>query len=218
MNTVAPLLHIVFMLGAFSSAAQADVRLVAFGPGDGPGGAAPPPAVLGDYAMTPFPDLDGGADFDLTRSVASPLGGQLSFNQNMQRRTVGRSWSTWSSGHDWAGNVYWSGSINFIDIGLPPETRAFYLYGHAPSGGVSRLRVTSQTGETVVQLTTALGGARGFGLYVTDPAEVLTTVRVSSEFLGFAVGEFGIAIPEPATAGLVLGGAAFLRRRGASAR
>ncbi len=211
MNTVAPLLHIVFMLGAFSSAAQADVRLVAFGPGDGPGGAAPPPAVLGSYAMTPFPDFDGGPIFERIRSVASPLGGQISFNQNMERRKAG----PWSTGHDWDGNTYMAVDIiTEVEMSLPAEARAFYFYGISPTGGISRLRVTSQTGESVVQLSTSFGGARGFGLYVTDPAEVLTTVRISTDaFINIFVGEFGIAIPEPATAVGLGGLLLFIRRR-----
>ncbi len=201
--------------------ASAEIRIVSIGPGIGPVGGGPPPAVLGGYTMTPFPNFDGGPDREFVESVPSPLGGSLRFNRALNRRTPGVSWPGWAP-HSWIGNVYLN-PVPFplsepIEVTLPPETRAFYIYGHGDAGGDDRIRATSQTGETITELTTAFVGARGFGFYVTEPDEVLTHVRMSVEISRLAIGEFGIAIPEPATAGLVLGGAAFLRRRGASAR
>ncbi len=166
--------------------------------------------------MTPFPGYDGGPLGGRTDRVASPLGGEIRFSASLLR--VSTFSVSWHPGK-FDGNVYTDTELpGLIDITLPPETRAFYVYGTTTTTGLDRISATSQTGETLVDLTTAFAGARGFGFYVTESDEVLTSVRLATDAGFLTIGEFGIAIPEPATAGLVLGGAAFLRRRGASAR
>ncbi len=192
--------------------ASAEIRIVSIGPGIGPVGGGPPPAVLGGYTMTPFPAFDGGPLLDLVDSVDSPLGGAIRFSAPLFRLSTDTV--PWSTGHVWRGNVYVrAGGPGSVEIELPPVTRAFYLYGTTSASGDDRIRATSQTGQQITELTTAFGGARGFGFYVTDPAEALTRVRLATDIGSLTIGEFGIAIPEPTTAGIVLAGALILLRR-----
>jgi hypothetical protein len=187
-------------------------------------GTAAPPAALGTYAMTPFGPDSQGLFTDVT-SVASPLGGSISFSLPINHRLVGVGWATWSNGY--TGDVYYSNGATDVLTTMPAGTGAFYLYAEPNPFQIFTFTVTADDGTQLVTSVNGLGGANGFGFYAT-PGSSLLSVDVSST-VDFAIGEFGIAaaqaapVPEPASiasaslALLGLGGWSWRRRRCATA-
>ncbi len=81
-------------------------------------------------------------------------------------------------------------------------------------GSQFTVAATADDGTRVEQLVDAVS-SRQFGFYVDDDAQRLTRVTLSFPGGTWAIGEFGIAVPEPTTALLLLFGAlGHARRRG----
>lgn len=166
------------------------------------GSTATPPAVFGGYAMTPFV-LDP-QPFGNTTSVASPLGGLLSFSSSLNHVRVGSGWATWSNGY--TGDVYWTGATS-VTFTLPTLTSAFYFYAEPDQFSVFNITATSGT-TILAEDVNGSSGAKFFGFF-TDGSTSLTTISITTtDQTGFAMGEFGIAqgrsaavspVPEPST-------------------
>lgn len=176
-------------------------------------GTGAPPAVLGGYSMTPFPN-DVRPVVSNVNDVTSPLGGLLSFNIPLTHREVGNGWGSWS--HGYTGDVYYSNGATSIALTLPPNTGAFYFYAEPNPFNVFNITATANDGTFLTIPVNGSAGAAGWGFYTTGGA--LTSITVSSN-VDFAIGEFGIAaaaVPEPATMavfGLMAVGAFGVRRR-----
>ena len=174
------------------------------------GGTAAPPATLGPYQMTPFPADDRPVWEDVT-FVPSPLGGEVVFSVPMSHRTVTQGWGGWS--HGYTGDLYYTPGEAQVTLGLPPETRAFYLYATHDLDSPREIVATTDDGTSVIQWVDTWYEAAYFGFYADNPADTIGSITVTSP-AGLAIGEFGIAIPEPSS--LLLLSAALLavpRRR-----
>jgi len=168
-------------------------------------GTGAPPASLGGYAITLFPD-DGRPVINDVSDVPSPLGGDVTFSPDLSHRKIGTGWATWS--HGYTGDVYYSNGATSITLGLPADTAAFLFYAEPNPFAVFTITATANDGTLLSVDVDGFAGANGYGFYTT--ATALTSITVSSS-IDFAVGEFGIAkgvIPETSTvvSGAVLAG------------
>lgn len=160
------------------------------------GGTGAPAATLGGYTMTPFP-ADVRADLSLVSSVASPLGGDVTFDSPLQIRTVPTTWATWS--HGYTGPVYWTQGRSAATLTLPADTAAFYFFAEPTLFGPYTVTATAQDGTFVTTTVEGNSGANYFGFYGTDGSVVSSiAVTAGENAFGFSVGEFGIAeVPPP---------------------
>jgi hypothetical protein len=147
-----------------------------------------PPGTLGGYTMTPF-GPDPSPEFASVTSVASPLGGVVSFSIPLDHLVVGSSWGTWS--HGYAGDVYWTTGALSVTLTLPAGTGAFYLYAEPEPFDVYTITVTANDGTFLSVPVNGYYGANGYGFYLSGPGS-LTTLTITSK-VDFAIGEFGIA-------------------------
>ena len=177
-------------------------------------GTGAPPLTLGGWTMTAFPadtvnPVYQASNADVT-AVPGP-GGGLTFSQALTHDIAGNvntGWATWS--HGYAGDVY--DTIGYpvptsVTLGLPAETRAFYLYVEPTAYASYTITATAQDGTSLSQLVDGMGGASGFGFY-TSGLDLLKFITIRGLDTDFAIGEFGIsAVPEPST---VIAGALML--------
>jgi hypothetical protein len=190
-------------------AKQANAAIIGVG-----GGTGDPASTLGPYTMTPFA-LDNSPGGTIINSLASPLGGSLTFSYSLSGESA-PSTSQW--GNSYTANVYLpatnSGMNPDLTLTLPSGTAAFYLF--AEPNGFSRpesITVTAQDGTFVTQVVTSTSssGAQYFGFYATGSDEITSlTVSDPTSNNSFIVGEFGIAAvplsstPTPEPSSLVL--------------
>jgi hypothetical protein len=199
---------LVVLFAVNSYPVQASITGVALGTGY-------PPSTLGPYTMTAFVG-DPRPMYELVTSVPSPLGGTVDFSvEEMEHRVAGYSWATWSNGY--AGSVYYTGDYQVVTLTMPSGTGAFYLYAE-PNPETETYKITANTQDytMVSQYVSGNGGACGYGFWA-DGKDQISTIEVdyfgpAQPYPGFAVGEFGIATPEPATICLLGLGAILLRR------
>lgn len=170
------------------------------------GGTGVPPAAFGGYPMTPF-GTDGRAEGAMVASVPSPLGGNVTFDVELEHMTAAGMWDTWS--HGYTGDVYYRDDVQVV-LGLPAGTMAFYLYAQPNLKAEYTVRMTAQDGSWADVSVDGNGGAAFFGVYATD-GDFLTSLTMTgaADSDGFAIGEFGISsggsptIPAPGA--IVLG-------------
>ncbi|THF58628.1 PEP-CTERM sorting domain-containing protein [Pseudothauera rhizosphaerae] len=162
-----------------------------------------PPATLGGYTLTPFGDDGIGLFTDIT-SLASPLGGSLTFGTAVNAREIGSGWATWS--HGYTGDVYYSNGAFSLAIDLPAGTGAFYLYVEPDPFDLYSFTITADDGTSLTNEAHGDAGARGWGFWATAGEQIASLLITSS--VNFAVGGFGIAsatasVPEPTTLALI---------------
>jgi hypothetical protein len=129
-------------------------------------------------------------------SVASPLGGNVTFDHEVVKETVPAGWATWS--HGYTGDVYTNVDDSFdltsLTIGLPANTLAFYLYIEPNEFSTFDITATAQDGTTSGAVGVAgSSGATYFGFY-GDASNPIVSIAITADAgaNGFAVGEFGI--------------------------
>ncbi len=182
-------------------------------------GTAAPPATLGGYSMIGFPaDLsaEGSLTTSLTPPASAPVTGNLTFGTAVEHDQIGSLWSTWS--HGYAGAVYYTDSYK-LNLTLPGGTLAFYLYLQPNIYDDFTFDVTTESAVETSITINGNGGARYIGVYSDDPLDPVTFVFIKNpaqDADGFAVGEFGINVPEPGAfawvTALGLAGLVFARR------
>ncbi len=181
---------------------QAAPRGVGF---DGSPGTDAPPATLGGFPMTPFPDNPAALGTVVTTAAAPnpPCEGDITFDPAMQLQAIGTGWNTWS--HDYAGQVYIPeayAEITTLLITMPANTCAFYLYVEPNNYEAHEITCIANEGlaDEVSSGPVAVTGSAGatyFGFF-SDATSHIETVRVNAVVgaQGFAVGEFGISCGE----------------------
>jgi len=152
-------------------------------------GTGAPPTTLGGYTMTPF-GPDPTPEGSTVTSVASPLGGAVTFSIGLSHWVIGSGWATWS--HGYSGDVYSTDGALSVTLTLPANTAAFYLYAEPNPFAIHTITVTANDGTFLSLPVNGNAGARGYGFYLSGPGS-LTTLTVSSPTTDFAIGEFGIA-------------------------
>ena len=157
---------------------------------DGSPGTGPPPATLGPYQITPFPD-DARAEFLNVASVPAPFGlGNVFFNPVLSHRDVPSSWATWS--HGYTEDVYYTNGGTAVTMTLVPNTKAFRFYAEPNPFAVVNITATTNTGVTSGPIPVdGFAGARYFGFFTTTLFESIASITVTST-VDFAVGEFGM--------------------------
>lgn len=181
---------------------------VAGGPGD-------TGTTLGPYTMTPFtPDYRPTQQIS---TLASPLGGAITFSESLQIFSVASLGGQWSGTppNTYSADVYnWINNSNTgtLTITLPSSTAAFSFYLVPNSYSTHEtITATAQDGTFVSQSAQANStGAVRFGFYTTGN-DLLTTLTISDGgYNDFFIGEFAIAqaaVPEPSSFALLgLGG------------
>jgi len=166
-------------------------------------GTLAPPGSLGGFTVGAFPadlSVEGTLTTSLTPPPTFPGTGDLVFTTGVDHNKVGSFWDTWS--HGYTGSVYFNEDHDLL-LALPADTMAFYLYIQPNLKALFEFTVDSSA-TTVTFDIDGDGGARGVGFYSDDPSDPLQFVYVRQTTLdsdGFAVGEFGINVPEPAAFG-----------------
>jgi hypothetical protein len=173
------------------------------------------PATVG---MTAF-GLDPQPLLTNVTQVAAPTGGFVTFDNPISHRRVvpGGGWATWS--HGYTGDVYFTTNPS-VTLTLPAGTVGFYLYAEpnfnqTPTG--ITVTATNSIGdvESLTQTMSWNADARGWAFNSTAPITSITVTDLDPAATGgFAVGEFGIAVPAPgALALLCMAGVLGSRRR-----
>jgi len=174
-----------------------------------------PPSQAGPLKLVTF-DPDLRPEFDLVTGVASPLGGNVGFDQDLEHVIVPYSWGSWS--HDYEGDAYALGTASFeLVISLPAGTGAFAFYAEPATFIFESFSVQETNSAELLESIEGDGGAAGF-LFKSGANSELNQITIRSS-APFAVGEFSIAaVPEGSThsAAVTLAGLAGLltwRRR-----
>jgi hypothetical protein len=167
-------------------------------------GTAAPPPVIDGVSMTPFP-ADPQELFVNVTSVASPLGGSVGFSTPLNHRTIGfdGGWITWS--HGYTGDVYVIGTNQPpLSLALPANTQAFYLYIEPDNDTIpfSVIAIGSGGGNLVLN-DSIFWDSSAKGFFFKGNGETLTSIQINSGGFGYAVGEFGIAVPGPGALALL---------------
>jgi hypothetical protein len=196
--------RIVLLLLVFSTPYSACAAIVGIA-----GGNLPPPPTLGPYDMTPFPPDPRPLLIDVT-DVPSPLGGAVEFSIPLSHRRIGEGWPWWHPGY--TGDVYWTKDQTSVSLFLPDSTMAYYLYAGHDTFSPRAIWVIADDGTTVEQLVFS-GEARYYGFYQDDPSGPALKSLLVASTVDFAIGEFGIAVPEPGALGLLGAGALLVRSR-----
>ena len=163
------------------------------------GGTASPSSSLGPYTMTPFPADPQAAGYTPVSSVASPLGGFVSFDLPLQHAVTPEEWLTWS--HDYNGDVYYSASERSVTMTMPEGTLAFYFYAQPNSFEWHTISANASDGINAgIEISQDVYGNQGasyYGFYGIQ-GSMISSITVTCETADFAIGEFGIArIPAP---------------------
>jgi hypothetical protein len=141
-------------------------------------------------------DLSGLTDFTNYTSFGSPAG-TIQTNPDVNKRTVGSSWATWS--HGATPDVLFSDGETSMVLTMPGGVTAFDFYLEPDPFDVITLSATTQDGTMVTQDVSGNAGAKYYGFYATD-GMVIDSVTISGP-TDFAFGEMRIsttAMPEPA--------------------
>ncbi|MEZ5332698.1 MAG: hypothetical protein R2991_11730 [Thermoanaerobaculia bacterium] len=175
-------------------------------------GTSAPPGSVGALTVTAFDTTPQAAIPDFTNVTVipgSPIAGDLGTAPALSKRTVpGGGWASWS--HGYTGPVFATSAPTTVPdaetnsgeagdgvstqavLTLPPGATAFYLYVEPNTFGLFDVQVTTDTGgDSGAIAVEGDGGAHGFAFWVDTMGETISTVTVTVQDNGFAIGEFG---------------------------
>ena len=138
--------------------------------------------------MQAFP-AEVRSEFTMVSDVVALGGGTLGFDNPVEIDVVGSGWSSWS--HGYTGPVYWS-MTNALNLTLPANTQAFYMYVEPNLRDFFEFEFTSGTTTAILNIN-GNAMAQYIGVYIDDPFASLTGVSITqttADSDGFAVGEF----------------------------
>jgi hypothetical protein len=194
-------------------------------------GTAAPPSDVGGVPVTAFDLGPQSAIPDLTVVSAipgAPCGtGDMPVAPDIEKRTVGATWGSWS--HGYTGPVFFDATVSapdparsnapdagsegeapvaIIDLTLPCAAAAFYLYVEPNSFGLHDVTVTTDDGTSSGPISVeGNSGANGFAFYADGgPAISSVTVTCAASASGCAIAEFGIteSVPTMPHTGLLM--------------
>lgn len=176
-------------------------------------GTSAPPASMFGVTYTPFA-VDSREPGTQVTTVASPLGGDVTFGHTREATSIDVGWATWSNGY--TGNVYPDsneGSVQSETLTLPSGTNGFYFYAESNTFEIHSFTVVAENGPTLIDPNiTGNSGAGGFVFWATG-GDTIKSITVSSDD-SFALGQFGISqVPEPAAISLLVVPAMLALRR-----
>ncbi len=176
---------------------------------------SPPPAMLGDYIMRPFPPDDRPL-FEYVSSVSGPTG-DVKIEPPRQHRRVGPGFGWYEWGHGYTGGDVYYNPDGDAALTLPPSTGAIIFYASANLSAI--ITATADDGTSLTQRAYFADSAVGWGFYATDDSELRTISLSTDPDRDYAVGQFLIApVPEPATVWLVaLGSSVAVRHKRSAA-
>jgi len=166
-------------------------------------GTAGPQSAVGPFAVTPYDLAPQTAIPNQTNTSVipgSPLPPDTITSFQVQKRTVGNGWTSWSHGY--------TGPVFFTVPVVPPLTlaiapaHAFYVYVEPAAFGqpFAVSVITNAGGSSGPVLVDASGGATGFGFYTTaDESITAVTIDADPNAQGFAFAELGLGISGVAT-------------------
>jgi len=172
----------------------------------------------GWYAFEDEFDVDmtiihhGGAVYETVTSIDVPeFGGSLELDSPHSLRHIGQGWATWS--HGYTGEVFYNNGKMFVGFDLDMSSvGAFDAYLEPNCFSIHGYAVTAygSMGSEVTVEFQAHGsyGANHFGFYAVD--ETLVRIEIHGT-CDWAIGEWRVGVPTPATAALLA--LAALRRR-----
>ncbi len=142
----------------------------------------------------------GGSPYDSVISIEVPeFGGSLGFDFAHSLRHVGYGWATW--GHGYAGEVFYNNGAGFCGYDLNMQgVRAFDTFintdiGH---GFYSVTAYGSEGGLATIFFDQYWSeGALHFGFY--SPDEELVRIEIESDGHSWAMGEWRVGVPGPAS-------------------
>ena len=195
-------LALALLATTFTFSANADpIEVVAL-----PGGEHP--AMLGGYVMTPFDEPTGTSD-----CTPSASGGEVCFEDYHGNSVALPAHDPWWWQYDGTpapdhGNIFVVHGYNWIDLILPPDTRAFSLFVGASGRGSAWIQAHDDAGNSTPEVHFGVNRnhTSGYGIYTTG-CTALTRVTVEPWAWGFGYlssnqGEC-TSVPEPGTLGLL---------------
>jgi hypothetical protein len=189
------LASIVALVATLALASSASAAVIFTG---NPSGSAPP-ATLGPYSLTQFPD-DPRPHGAQIAEVPSPLGGNVLLAPPMFH--FENAWgSAWAPGAP--RYTYFSNGLPTGTLTMPAGTGAFNFYLEPDDFGVRTFEAVAQDGTSSgsVSVSASSSGGRYFGFYATGPDTIdhvnIRNTSVGAGRNGFGIGAFGIAGAAP---------------------
>ena len=193
---------LAILASAFALSAHADpIEIVAL-----PGGAHP--TTLGGYTMTPFAEPSGTSN-----CTPSASGGEVCFQDHDGNSVALPADDPWWWEYDGTpapdhGNIFVVHGHNWIDLILPPNTRAFSLFVGASGHGNAWIQAHDSAGNVTPEVHFGVNqnDTSGYGIYTTGCTS-LTRITVEPWAWGFGYlasnqGEC-VSVPEPAPIALL---------------
>jgi hypothetical protein len=144
--------------------------------------------------------IPGDPDYTTYSSLSDPFAGTISFDNDVQKLTVGSSWATWS--HGYTGPVLFSQYLPSIRMDFGRSIYGFGFYAEPTTFGFFDVTMGLEGGVTQTKSVDGEAGAEFFGFL--DGGVEWVEISAEAGSAGFAFGEMVMvesarAVPEPTT-------------------
>jgi hypothetical protein len=152
-------------------------------------------AVGGQDVVIPGAD----PDFTVYNSLSDPFAGTISFDNPVDKRTIGVSWATWS--HGYTGAVLSSQGLTSIRMDFGRSIYGFGFYAEPNVFSTFDVTMGLSIGVTQTKSVEGEAGAAFFGFLDggVDWVEISTTDGSGFAFGEMVMAETARAVPEPTT-------------------